>query len=75
VIARTDPKWGERPLLVVEPRQGHAVEDGALLKSLKGKVADWWIPDRVVQVEAMPLAATGKIDKTRLRADYGTVVG
>jgi acyl-CoA synthetase (AMP-forming)/AMP-acid ligase II len=23
VIARVDPKWGERPLLVVEPRQGH----------------------------------------------------
>jgi len=75
VIARVDEKWGERPLLVVEPRQGHAVEDGALLKSLKGRVADWWIPDRVVQVEAMPLAATGKIDKTRLRADYGQALG
>ncbi|CAN5417378.1 N/A [soil metagenome] len=71
VIGRFDPKWGERPLLVVEPRQGHAVEDGALLKSLKGRVADWWIPDRVVQVGSMPLASTGKIDKTALRALYG----
>jgi non-ribosomal peptide synthetase component E (peptide arylation enzyme) len=33
-------------------------------------VADWWIPDQVLWVESMPLAATGKIDKNRLRADY-----
>jgi len=33
-------------------------------------VADWWVPAEVMQIEAMPLAATGKIDKNRLRADY-----
>jgi fatty-acyl-CoA synthase len=70
VIGRADPKWGERPLLIVEPRQGHAVDGQALIAGLRGKVADWWLPDRVVQVPAMPLAATGKIDKARLRADY-----
>ena len=37
---------------------------------LRGKVADWWLPDEVLTVKAMPLAATGKIDKNRLRADY-----
>ena len=71
VIGRPDPKWGERPVLIVEPRQGAAVDPEALIAGLRGKVADWWLPDRVVQVAAMPLAATGKIDKTRLRADYG----
>jgi fatty-acyl-CoA synthase len=71
VIARPDPKWGERPLLIVEPCQGQAIADAALVDLLRGKVADWWLPDRVVQVAAMPLAATGKIDKTRLRADFG----
>ena len=70
VIGRSDAKWGERPLLIVEPRRGREVEPGALLAALRGKVADWWIPDRVVQVRAMPLAASGKIDKTRLRVDY-----
>ena len=68
VIARDDPKWGERPVLVVE-RDGDG-EAKALLDLLRGKVADWWIPDRVAEVAAMPLAATGKIDKVRLRADY-----
>ena len=71
VIARADPKWGERPLMVIEPRQGETVEDAAVIASLKGRVADWWIPDRIVTVPVMPLAATGKINKTELRALYG----
>lgn len=68
VIGRADAKWGERPVLVVEAegRQDHAM----LLGLLRGKVADWWIPGEVVEVPAMPLAASGKIDKQRLRADY-----
>ena len=70
VIGRADPRWGERPVLIVALRQGHAVEPAALLAALKGAVADWWLPDRIVQIAAMPLAATGKIDKNRLRADY-----
>jgi fatty-acyl-CoA synthase len=70
VIARPDPKWGERPVLIVEPRQGQAIDDAALIALLRGKVADWWLPDRVVQLAAMPLAATGKIDKARLHAEF-----
>jgi fatty-acyl-CoA synthase len=66
VIARPDPRWGERPVLVIEG----ASDRKALLDLLRGRVADWWIPDRVATVATMPLAATGKIDKTRLRADY-----
>ncbi len=71
VIGRADPKWGERPVMVIEPRQGHAIDDDDVVASLKGRVADWWIPDRIVTVDAMPLAATGKINKTLLRATYG----
>ncbi|MDQ0465033.1 fatty-acyl-CoA synthase [Caulobacter ginsengisoli] len=70
VIAREDPKWGERPVLIVEPCPGQSIDARALVDSLRGKVADWWLPDQVVQLAAMPLAATGKIDKNRLRADY-----
>lgn len=68
VIARSDAKWGERPVLIVEQAAGG--DPRALLDLLRGKVADWWIPDQVATVAAMPLAATGKIDKVRLRADY-----
>jgi len=69
VVARPDPKWGERPVLIVELRQD--VADEVFRAALKGRVADWWIPDRIQRVDAMPLAATGKIDKVRLRAEFG----
>jgi 3-(methylthio)propionyl---CoA ligase len=70
VIARPDEKWGERPVLIVAPRQGRSIDAQELLNDLRGKVASWWIPDQVVQIEAMPLAATGKINKNQLRDDY-----
>jgi fatty-acyl-CoA synthase len=70
VIGRPDARWGERPVLIVEQHDGEAEDAGALLRLLRGKVADWWIPDEVAEVAAMPLAASGKIDKNQLRSDY-----
>ncbi|MBO6763875.1 AMP-binding protein [Maricaulis sp.] len=72
VIGRADPKWGERPVLIVEPNQGMKPDQAALQGVLRGQVADWWIPDQLILVDAMPLAPTGKIDKRRLRLDYAT---
>ena len=71
VIGRADAKWSERPILLVELRDGAEITDQALLDALRGHVASWWIPDAVVRLPAMPLAATGKIDKLGLRATYG----
>jgi acyl-CoA synthetase (AMP-forming)/AMP-acid ligase II len=75
VIGQSHPRWGERPVLIVEPRAGESVDPQALLGVLRGKVADWWLPDEIVQIGAMPLAATGKIDKNRLRAVYANREG
>jgi fatty-acyl-CoA synthase len=71
VIGRADPKWGERPILLVEMRERQTANDETLLAPLRGKVAPWWIPDAVIRLENMPLASTGKIDKMRLRSEYG----
>jgi fatty-acyl-CoA synthase len=73
VIGRQDDKWGERPILLVEMRDHQAMSDEALLAPLKGRVAPWWIPDAIVRLRHMPLASTGKIDKIRLRSEYGSV--
>jgi acyl-CoA synthetase (AMP-forming)/AMP-acid ligase II len=70
VIGRSDHKWGERPILLVEMREDQDISDQELLASLRGRVASWWIPDAVVRVPNMPLASTGKIDKIRLRATF-----
>ncbi len=71
VVGRSDPKWGERPILLVELRAEQAISDAALLAPLHGRVAPWWIPDAIIRLSHMPLASTGKIDKMRLRAEYG----
>ena len=72
VIARPDEKWGERPVLIIETRSGQTLDAEAILNSLCGKIAGWWIPDQIVRIAAMPLAVTGKIDKKRLRVDYAS---
>lgn len=71
VIGREHPKWGERPVLFVELREGREASDDRLLNALRGRVASWWLPDSVIRVGRMPLAATGKIDKMRLRVEFG----
>jgi fatty-acyl-CoA synthase len=71
VIGRSDAKWGERPILLVEMRDGREMSDDALIEPLQGRVAPWWIPESVIRLGNMPLASTGKIDKMRLRAEYG----
>jgi fatty-acyl-CoA synthase len=71
VVGRSDPRWGERPILLVEMRKDEDLSDEQLLESLKGRVASWWIPDAVVRLAKMPTAATGKVDKMRLRSQYG----
>ena len=67
VIGVRHPKWEERPLLVVVPREGRAPSRESINGHLAGKVAKWWLPDDVVLVAEMPLTATGKIRKSRLR--------
>lgn len=69
-IARPDPKWDERPLLVVVKREGSDLDRETLLKFYDGKVAKWMIPDDVAFVPAIPLGATGKILKNRLREQF-----
>lgn len=71
VVGRSDPRWGERPILLVEMRKDEDLSDEQLLESLKGRVASWWIPDAVVRLAKMPTGATGKVDKMRLRSQYG----
>ena len=66
-IGMKHPKWDERPIVAVVKKPGAEVTREELLKFYEGKTAKWQIPDDVVFVEAIPLGATGKMLKTRLR--------
>ncbi|MBA4329467.1 MAG: long-chain fatty acid--CoA ligase [Polaromonas sp.] len=61
------PKWDERPIIAVVKKPGAEVTREELIKFYEGKTAKWQIPDDVVFVDAIPLGATGKMLKTRLR--------
>jgi fatty-acyl-CoA synthase len=62
------PKWDERPIVVVVKKPGAELTKEELLSFYGGKtVAKWQVPDDVVFVDAIPLGATGKMLKTRLR--------
>jgi fatty-acyl-CoA synthase len=72
-VGMPHPKWDERPIVCVVKKPGSSLEVTDLLKFYEGKTAKWQIPDDVVFVEAIPLGATGKMLKTKLReqlADY-----
>ena len=68
------PKWDERPVLLVVPRQGCQPQSDSILEHLGRHFARWQLPDAVVLVEALPLTATGKINKRSLRDTYGQVL-
>ena len=69
-IAAYHPKWDERPLLVVVRKPGVEVTRDQLIAHYEGKVARWQVPDDVVFVDSIPLGATGKMLKTRLREQF-----
>jgi 3-(methylthio)propionyl---CoA ligase len=69
-IALPHPKWDERPLLVVMKKPGAEVTRDALLAHFEGKVAKWQVPDDVVFTDAIPLGATGKMQKNKLREQF-----
>ncbi len=66
-IGMAHPKWDERPIVAVSLKAGAQVTREELLQFYEGKIAKWQIPDDVVFVDAIPIGATGKMLKVRLR--------
>lgn len=70
VIAVPHPKWDERPLLIIQGRDGAQPPKDELIGMLAEHFAKWQLPDDVVYVDALPLTATGKVSKLTLRNEY-----
>ena len=70
VIAVPHPKWDERPLLIVQGRDGAQPNKDELIDMLAEHFAKWQLPDDVVYVDALPLTATGKVSKLTLRKEF-----
>ena len=69
-IGVAHPKWGERPLLVVVKESDAELTKEELIRFYSGMIAKWWTPDDVAFVDALPIGATGKVLKNRLREQF-----
>ena len=72
VVAVPHNRWQERPVACVVLKQDQAgkIAEAELLGFLEGKVAKWWLPDRVVFIDEVPKTGVGKFDKKVLRAQF-----
>jgi fatty-acyl-CoA synthase len=70
VIAVPDPRWDERPLVCVVPKEGAEPKAPELQAFLAGKIARWATPERWAFIDAVPKTSVGKFDKKQLRARY-----
>jgi fatty-acyl-CoA synthase len=70
VIGVAHPKWDERPLLIVVPKEGKAPKTAEVLGFLEGRIAKWWMPDDMQTIAEIPHTASGKINKLKLRETF-----
>jgi fatty-acyl-CoA synthase len=70
VIGVAHPKWDERPLLIVVPKEGRTPQREDVIDFLQSRIAKWWLPDDMQLVKEIPHTATGKINKMKLRETF-----
>ena len=69
VIGLPDTKWGESPCAVLCTRS--EVSDEELTAHCRRLLAPYKTPKHWIRTEALPLNASGKVDKPLLRRTYG----
>lgn len=68
IVAYPDERLGERACAVIVPKTGATIDFAAMVDFLKQqKLAQQYIPERLVLREVMPATPSGKIQKFRLR--------
>jgi fatty-acyl-CoA synthase len=70
VIGVPDERWGERPLACVVPEPGADLDADEVRDFLEGRVARWWVPERIEFIEEVPKTSVGKFSKKTLREQF-----
>ena len=74
-IGMPDPKWGERPLLLIVPVE--TADPSGIERAVKaafaeqvdaGNLSKWAVPEEISFVSEIAKTSVGKIDKKALRA-------
>jgi fatty-acyl-CoA synthase len=74
VVGLKHQKWQERPAAFVVLRPNTQATEAELIEFLAGKVAKWWLPDRVMFIDTIPKTGTGKFDKKVVRDEYADLL-
>jgi len=74
VVGAQHRKWQERPVALVVAKPGAQSTEEDLLDFLRPQVVNWWLPDRVIFIDAVPKTGTGKFDKKVLRDSYWEIL-
>ncbi|CAB4915027.1 unannotated protein [freshwater metagenome] len=69
VVGVPHPKWVETPIAVVVCA-GSAPDENELIEFVKGRIASYKKPSRIVFVEELPRNAAGKVLRRTLREEY-----
>ena len=71
IVGHPDERLGEVPIAFVVPRADCALDaaelERTIVESCRGRIASFKIPRRVVVLDELPMTASGKIQKHRLR--------
>jgi acyl-CoA synthetase (AMP-forming)/AMP-acid ligase II len=69
VVGVPDERWGETVCAVIVPSAGASPSLEAVQEGVRQRLARYKVPRRLVLVAELPVLASGKVDKKRLRAD------
>jgi acyl-CoA synthetase (AMP-forming)/AMP-acid ligase II len=75
VVGAPDDKWGEAVCAVIVPTPGATLTLEAIQDFVRSRLARYKVPRRLVLVAELPVLASGKVDKKRLRADVAGSAG
>ena len=75
VVGVPDDRWGEAVCAVVVPRSGASPTLETVQEGVRQRLARYKVPRRLVLVADLPVLASGKVDKRRLRADLNAAAG
>jgi len=76
IVAYPDERLGERACAIVVPKPGQTLDMAGMVEFLKSqKVANQYIPERLLLQDAMPTTPSGKIQKFKLREQMKALAG
>jgi len=67
VVGLPDDKFGEAITAVVEPMPGADIDEDEVIAHVKGRLAAYKAPKKVVSIDTIGRAANGKVDYKRLK--------